>query len=165
MDIITTTPLPQMQLRLLFELVVDVAGRADLGRGPLGPRGIVPITGGEIRGGPGHEALRGMVLPGGADRQQLRPDGVKELDAIYEVQLEDGAVLSLRNRVLIDDPGDRPRYARSHIHVTAPEGRWAFLNRRVILGTLQSARPARDAVIVRGWDVEDVPEPEEEPRR
>lgn len=114
----------------------------------------MPITGGIFRGGPGLETLRGKVLPGGADRQQLRQDGVKELDALYELKAENGTILTVRNRVLIDDPGDQPRYAMSRIQITAPEGEWAFLNRRLILGTLQSARPARSAVIIRGWQVD-----------
>lgn len=152
--ILNQTPPQHPSLRLVFEALVDVTDRIDLGTGPLGPRFIVPITGGIFRGGPGLETLRGKVLPGGADRQQLRQDGVKELDALYELKAENGTILTVRNRVLIDDPGDQPRYAMSRIQITAPEGEWAFLNRRLILGTLQSARPARSAVIIRGWQVD-----------
>jgi hypothetical protein len=39
----------------------------------------------------------------------------------------------------------------SVIAVTAPDGPHSWLNRRLITGTLQSARPDRQAVIVRGW--------------
>lgn len=158
MDLLDQTPLPKLATRLIFEAMVDIAAREDMGTGPLGNRGIVPILGGAFRGGPDFPGLHGRVEAGGADRQQMRPDGVKELDAFYEIRVHDGTLLTVRNRVLIDEAntGPRPggRYALSVIRVTAPEGPWAFLNRRVIMGTLQSARPARAAVIIRAWEAD-----------
>jgi hypothetical protein len=85
------------------------------------------------------------VLPGGADRQLLRPDGVKELDALYEMETHDGAAITVRNRVLVDDPSPDGRYARSVLQLTAPDGPHAWLNRRVFVGTLASLRPQREA--------------------
>lgn len=133
---------------LLWHAAVTIGEREALGRGPLGERFIVPITGGCFWGGPGHEALHGEVLPGGADRQLLRPDGVKELGALYEMRVHDGSVLTVHNRVLIDESVS-PRYARSVLSVTAPEGPWAWINRRLLVGTLQSLRPQAQAVLVR----------------
>lgn len=153
MDMLDQVPPPVLSTRLLWEALVDISDREDLGMGPLGARAIVPISGGSFRGGPGFADFRGAVAAGGADRQLLRPDGVKELDALYEMRVDDGTVLTIRNRVIIDRTGPGPRYAMSRIHVIAPDGRWAWLNRRMILGTLQSARPARQAVIIRGWEV------------
>ena len=86
------------------------------------------------------------MLPGGADRQLLRPDGVKLLDALYEMQTDDGAVLTVHNRVLIDDVPPAPRYARSTVKITAPEGPHAWLNRRLFVGTLTPLMPERQAV-------------------
>lgn len=139
--------------RLLLEAAVTVASRQDLGRAPTGERFIIPITGGPFWGGPGFEALRGHVVPGGADRQLLRADGIKELDALYELQCDDGTVITVRNRVLIDE-GVSPRYARSTIRLTAPDGPHAALNRRVVVGTLQTLRPQAEAVLVRMWLLE-----------
>lgn len=151
MDLFDTIAPTPPATRLLWEALVDIAPRVDLGTGPLGPRGIVPILGGTFRGGPGFEPLAGVVLPGGADRQQTRPDGARELDALYEMQVQDGAILTIRNRVVIDETGPGPRYALSRIAVTAPAGPWAWLSRRMILGTLQPARPMREAVLIRAW--------------
>lgn len=151
MDLFDTIAPTPPATRLLWEALVDIAPRVDLGTGPLGPRGIVPILGGTFRGGPGFETLSGVVLPGGADRQQTRPDGARELDALYEMQVQDGAILTIRNRVVIDETGPGPRYALSRIAVTAPAGPWAWLSRRMILGTLQPARPMREAVLIRAW--------------
>lgn len=133
---------PPPELKLVYEAVVDIAERKELGASALGQRFIVDILGGTFQG-PG---LRGRVLPGGADRQLLRPDGVKELDALYEMQTDDGAVITVHNQVLVDDAAGPPRYARSTVRLRAPDGPHAWLNRRVFIGTLQSLRPARDAV-------------------
>lgn len=153
MDLFDTVAPPTLSHRLLWDAVVDVADMQDLGIGPHGQRRIVSILGGEFRGGPGLDSFHGTVLPGGADRQLIRPDGAKELDALYEMQVADGAVLTIRNRVIIDETIPGERYAMSRIEVSAPEGPWAWLSRRLIVGTLQSARPGRQAVIIRGWEV------------
>jgi hypothetical protein len=136
---------------LVWSAVVDIAPRRELGCSGLGERWIVPIVGGCFWGGPAHESFRGRVLPGGADRQLLRSDGVKELRAEYELEVEDGTLITIDNRVLIDDTVQPERYALSHLHVTAPAGPHAWLNRRILVGSLQSLRPRREAVLVRGY--------------
>ncbi|WP_374669445.1 DUF3237 domain-containing protein [Ramlibacter sp.] len=149
-----TQPLPRIAARLAWTAAVDVAPRESIGPSALGERFIVPITGGVFWGGPGFEALRGHVRAGGADRQLLRADGVKELRAEYEMQTDDGAVITVDNRVIVDESVQPDRYALSHLFVTAPAGPHAWLNRRLFVGTLQSLRPGRQAVLVRGWLVE-----------
>jgi hypothetical protein len=155
------TPAPQelaqriaplaVQGRLVWHAVVDVAERESWGMGPSGERWCVPILGGQFWGAEGFEAFHGVVCAGGADRQTLRADGIKELDALYEMRTHDGAVITVHNQVLIDESVQPERYARSCIRVTAPEGPHAWLNRRVFVGTLQPLRPARQAVLIRGY--------------
>jgi hypothetical protein len=65
----------------------------ELGESPLGRRRIIPITGGSFRG----ERLSGRVLPGGADWQVIRRDGVAELDARYTLETADKALIYVRN--------------------------------------------------------------------
>jgi hypothetical protein len=136
-------------VRFAYEALVDIGERQSLGHGPLGERFIVPILGGHFEG----PRLRGTVLPGGADRQLLRPDGIKELDALYEMLTDDGAVITVRNRVLIDEAATPERYARSVLQLTAPVGTHDWLNRRVFVGTLHSLRPARAAVCIRVYEL------------
>lgn len=138
---------------LLWQAAAEIGERQPLGLSPLGERFVVPILGGSVWGGPGHEDLRGRLLPGGADRQLLRPDGVKELDALYEMQLDDGTVLTVRNRVLVDE-SRVPRYARSAVQVTAPAGPWEWLNRRCLVGSLQTLRPQAQAVLVNVFELQ-----------
>lgn len=133
---------------LAYTAVVWCNPKRDLGRGPLGERFIVDITGGTFEG----PRLSGRVLPGGADRQLVRADGVKELDALYEMEERDGTIITVHNRVLIDPRPDGTRYARSVIALRAPDGPHAWLNRRMFVGTLESnALPDRPAVRIHAW--------------
>lgn len=150
----TTDRIPMVVPRteFVYEAICDLEPSLDLGMSPFGQRFMVPIKGGTFEG-PG---LRGRVLPGGADRQLQRRDGGKALDATYELQTHDGAILSIRNRVLTrpakgDEKGTR--YARSTIDITAPEGPYGWLNDHVYVGTLDSLRPARMAVVIRVYRV------------
>lgn len=130
------------RIQHVYDAIVDIAERRALGRSARGERYIVEILGGRFEG-PG---LKGKVLPGGADRQLLRPDGVKELDALYEMETDDGAVITVRNRVTIDDSAPGGRYARSVVQLTAPDGPHAWLSRRIFVGTLATLQPQRQAV-------------------
>jgi len=134
----------------VYEAIVDIAPSQALGNGPLGERFMVPITGGTFQG-PG---LSGKVLPGGADRQLLRSDGVKQLDALYELQTTDGAVLTVRNQVLVHNLDPAKRYAFSHVSIDAPKGPYAWLSQAVLVGSLTSLKPARNAVSVTVYRVE-----------
>jgi len=138
----TTSLLTAPTLQWAYTAVVEIGERRELGWSPLGQRFMIDIVGGRFEG-PG---LQGRVLPGGADRQLLRADGVKELDALYEMQADDGAVITVRNRVLIDDAAPGGRYLRSVVRLTAPDGPHAWLNRRVFVGTLTPLPPERKAV-------------------
>ena len=130
------------QLTLAYVAHVDIGERQDLGRGALGERFLIPILGGEFEG----EHLHGRVLPGGADRQWLRPDGVKELDALYEMCTHDGGIITVRNRVLIDESASGGRYARSVVQLRTTCAAYEWVNRRVFVGTLQSLKPQRQGV-------------------
>jgi hypothetical protein len=74
----------------------------------------------------------------------------EELSALYEMRVHDGTVLTVHNRVLIDE-AQSSRYARSVLAVTAPVGPWSWINRRLLVGTLLSLRPHAQAVLVRAF--------------
>lgn len=82
-----------MTLEPLLRAEITLAPPQELGDSPLGRRRIIPITGGSFRG----ERLAGRVLPGGADWQIIRTDGVAELDARYTLETEDKALIYVRN--------------------------------------------------------------------
>ena len=138
-DYIPLSPVPIVPPRTAFvyEAVFDLAPTQMLGQGPLGERRIVPILGGRFQG----PRIRGTVLPGGADRQLVRADGARLLDALYELQTDDGAVITVHNRVLLDTRPDGSPYGLSNIDITAPEGPHGWLNHLVFVGNLHSLRP------------------------
>ena len=133
----------------VYEAIVDIADTNSLGQSPMGQRFIVNILGGEFDG----PRLKGKVLPGGADRQLVRPDGVKELDALYEIQTNDGIVITVHNQVIIDMPSPDQRYACSVVKFHAPAGHYEWLNKRIFVGNLESQKPSRHAVKIRVFEV------------
>ena len=122
------------------------------GPGPTGTRLIVPIVGGSFDGvlDPDGAArpFAGRILPGGFDLQRMRGDGVKELEAIYHMQTDDGVGIEIRNHALLtySAPGQLD-YARSRIHVEAPAGAYAWLNTRVFVGSVEVVRPGAEVRI------------------
>jgi hypothetical protein len=88
------------RLEFIFAARATVSAPLDLGDVAKGGRRIVPITGGEFSG----PQLRGAVIPGGADWQVLRHDGVAELEARYTLRTDDGALIYVRNLALRHGP-------------------------------------------------------------
>jgi hypothetical protein len=68
-----------------------------LGATPYGERRIINILGGTVEG----PRLKGKVLPGGADWQIVRSDGVVDLRARYTVETETGG------QILVNSEGYR----------------------------------------------------------
>ncbi|HTM60818.1 MAG TPA: DUF3237 domain-containing protein [Burkholderiales bacterium] len=91
-----------MTLAPLLRAEITLAPVQELGDSPLGRRRIIPITGGTFRG----ERLSGRVLPGGADWQVIRGDGVAELDARYTLETDDQALIYVRNFGYRHGPAD-----------------------------------------------------------
>ena len=89
-------------LEFVFAAHVTVDRPLDLGDVGKGGRRIVPITGGEFFG----RRLRGKVIPGGADWQIIRSDGVAELEARYTLETDDGALIYVRNHALRHGPAE-----------------------------------------------------------
>ncbi|MEN0077009.1 MAG: DUF3237 domain-containing protein [Paracraurococcus sp.] len=96
-------------MEFIGEAEVAVAPVQRIGAGPLGERRIVPILGGRVSG----PRLAGEVLPGGADFQLVRPDGVTEIVARYSLRLTDGALVYVVNRgIRHAAPEDQARLLR-----------------------------------------------------
>jgi hypothetical protein len=68
----------------------------DLGPTPHGRRRIVPSLGGTVKG----PRLVADIVPGGADWQYVRGDGVVELVARYSILTRDGTEIAVTNRGL-----------------------------------------------------------------
>lgn len=139
-----------MQLRALLKAEIALAPPQELGDTPQGRRRIIGITGGRFSG----ERLSGRVLPGGADWQLVRADGVADLDARYTLETADGALIYVRNRGYRHGPAEvLARLARAedvdpalYYMRTTPsfetgDARYAWLNRIVCVAS-GARRPA-----------------------
>jgi Protein of unknown function (DUF3237) len=75
----------------LFDLVVDLNPRLDLGAGPLGRRILFGASGGSFDG----PRLRGEVGAGGGDWALFRTDGAMTLDVRLTLRTHDGALVHM----------------------------------------------------------------------
>ena len=133
-----------MKLEAFLKAEITLAPPQDLGDAPLGRRRIVPITGGRFRG----ERLSGRVLPGGADWQIVRGDGVSQLEARYTLETDDGAliyvhIVGLRHgppevlaKLAAGEPVDPSRYyMRTTPSFETGDERYRWLNKLVCVAT------------------------------
>ena len=88
------TDIPTPELIHTADLVVHVATPIEVGRIAGNLRRMIPIASGKVIG----PKLFGKVLPGGADYQMLRSDGVSELEARYVIELQEGGLVYVENR-------------------------------------------------------------------
>jgi len=94
------TPDSPPPLRFLYRSVITVAEPLSVGAIAAGQRRIINITGGSFSG----PRLSGVILPGGADWQIMRTDGITEVEARYTLQTNDGALIYVVNRGLRHGP-------------------------------------------------------------
>ncbi len=133
-----------MNLQPLFKAEITLAPPQELGDTPLGRRRIIGITGGRFSG----ERLSGRVLPGGADWQVIRADGVADLDARYTLETSDGVLIFVRNKGYRHGPPEILQrlakgeavdpslyYMRTTPSLETGDARYSWLNRIVCVAT------------------------------
>ena len=133
-----------LRLEPLLSAGITLAAPQEFGATPQGRRRIIQITGGTFSGA----RLRGQVLPGGADWQVVREDGVAVLDTRYTLQTHDGALIYVQNWGLRHGPAEIIKkltlgekvdaslyYMRSHPRFETGDARYAWLNRIICVGT------------------------------
>lgn len=129
-------------LELLFEVRATLDPPIVVGEVPEGARRVVPISGGTFEG----PRLRGTLLPGGADWQYRRGDGVMMVEAQYLLRTDDGVTLQVNNRGMRHGPeavmarlaageavDPAEYYFRATPRLSAPAGRYDWLNRSLFL--------------------------------
>lgn len=148
------------KLTLAMTLRVQVGAPTELGEVPRGRRRIIPILGGTFDG----PEIRGKVMPGGADWQIVRADGLAELDTRYMLQTDTGKLIYIQNagirhappdvtkKLLSGEPADPSLVYFKTVptfETSAPELQW--LTRSIFIGTGER-HPAE--VVIRVWRVE-----------
>ena len=133
-----------MTLQPLLRAEIALGPPQELGDIATGRRRIIPIVGGSFHG----ERLSGRVLPGGADWQLVRTDGVAELDARYTLETNDGARIYVMNFGYRHGPADVLRrladgkpvdpslyYMRTTPRFETAAERYRWLNRIICVAT------------------------------
>ena len=147
-------------LTYVMTLRVQVGTPLDVGQVPRGRRRVIPILGGTFEG----PTIRGKVLPGGADWQIVRADGLAELDTRYALQTDSGSLIYIQNagirhaspevtkKLLAGEPVDPSQVYFKTVPIfetAAPELQW--LTRAIFVGT---GERMPTEVIVHVWRVE-----------
>jgi hypothetical protein len=81
-------------LEHVADLVARIATPIEIGRIAGNLRRVIPILGGEVLG----PHIRGKVLPGGADYQVMRSDGITDLQARYVIETDDRCLIYVDNQ-------------------------------------------------------------------
>jgi len=134
------------ELKHVCNIDVAVGPIRELGAAPHGRRRIVAIHGGRAHG----PRLAAEVIPGGADWQYLRSDGVVELEARYSMRTDDGTEIAVINRGLRRAPAavmerlsrgepidPQSVYFRTVPVFEAPAGPYGWLNQSVFIATAE----------------------------
>ena len=82
--------MPLVSEQPIFVISSPLGDIQRLGNTPYGERRIINILGGTVEG----PKLNGKILPGGADWQIVRADGVVHLTARYTAETETGGLMS-----------------------------------------------------------------------
>jgi hypothetical protein len=138
-------------LALRYEHAFDIRINFDK-RWVIGPiagslrHGYTSVGEGSTVSGP---LLNGRLVDySGADWPVVRPDGVVELNAHYMIETDDGTPIYIRNLGYVhgpmrssEQPADAapsiPPYFRCTPYFRAPDGKYDWLNRTVIVGVGQ----------------------------
>lgn len=108
-----------MELKLFIEAEIILGEVQD-----LGSRRIVRVMGGRFWSA----ELHGTILEGGGDWQNIRPDGVVDIDTRYTLKTDDGALIYLTNQGLRDGG-----YMRTFSRFESNDTRYAWMNKRLFV--------------------------------
>jgi len=149
------------RLTFVFEMHATLGPPQELGKLTNGLiRRIIAVTGGTFEG----PAVKGIVLPGGADWQIVAPDRIAELDARYTLQTDQGHYIYISNigirhaspevaaRLAAGDKVDPSEYYMRtcpKLEASAPELQW--VRQSVFVG---SGARLKDSVVIRFYRVD-----------
>jgi hypothetical protein len=142
--------MPLLSEQPILNIRAELAPILKAGVTPHGERRVINILGGTVEG----PKFKGRILPGGADWQLIRSDGVAEIGARYVIETDTGAHVLVDNsglrhgppevmaRLARDESVDPSQYYfRTLIRFETADPASAWLNR--ILGLCRGTREAR----------------------
>ena len=136
--------LPPPTLVHVCDLTIEAGEVRTLGSVRHGMRRIIPIDGGTVSG----PRIKGRIAGPGADWQTILSDDVADLDARYQIETDDGALIELVDRGVRRGPPDVLRrlaagdavepadyYMRGAIRMETGDDRYRWVNGTLFVGT------------------------------
>ena len=120
-----SSPPAPLKTEFLMDAIFDVATPLT-----VGPRRIVPVTGGTFEG----PKLKGTALGGGGDWILARPDGVSELSVRVTLKTDDDQLINLTYRGLLFAPKGGELYLRTTPIFETGSPKYDWLNKIIAIG-------------------------------
>ena len=133
-----------MKLEPVMTLSVEITEMISAGQTPVGEVRLLPFARGSFEG----QDVRGRLLPGGTDWQQVRADGVLEIRAHYLLETDQGERIEvLSEGIRHAPPGVLERiaageavasdqyYFRTHVRLNTASERLAHVNRMLLVSS------------------------------
>ena len=146
-------------LEFVCDLYVELSEPYIVGQTPHGLRRIILIVGGRVEG----PEVNGTILPGGADWQIVRDDGVAELEAHYQFTTNDGVTIYIKNtgmrvasaevvaKINRGEPvAPTDYYFCATPSFNAPKGKYEWMNNAIFIC---KGEKNPDNVLIRVWRV------------
>jgi hypothetical protein len=124
-----SSPPAPLRTEFLMDAIFDVATPQT-----VGPRRIVPVTGGTFEG----PKLKGTALGGGGDWILTRPDGASELSVRLTLKTDDDQLINLTYRGLLFTPKGGELYLRTTPVFETGAAKYEWLNKIIAVGVGKS---------------------------
>ncbi|SHN30684.1 DUF3237 domain-containing protein [Gracilibacillus kekensis] len=121
-----------MELEKIMEVYVECSEPMEIGDTPKGFLRVIPIVGGTFEG----SAIKGSVVPGGADWNTVREDGSTEVWARYTLETDDGTLISIINEGVHGSNGEDTIWTHPSF-LTPISSRYSWLNEKTLIGKLE----------------------------
>jgi hypothetical protein len=152
--------MPEVETEFLFRAEIDLQAPQMVGQTPQGNRIIFVVERGTFEG----PKLKGEFLAGGGDWFLLRPDGVGELDVRVTLRTDDGQLVYMAYRGILDaapavmarilrgQPVERSEYyfrTAPTFQTAAPQYDWLNRIQAIGIGEVTAGGVAYDAYAIR----------------
>lgn len=121
-----------LEAELIMKLQVKIENSLDVKDDGSGYLRVIPIIGGTFEG-----KINGTIVPGGADWNTARENGISHVFAKYLLKTEDGEFIAIENEGKINFGEGLSKIVTSPRLQADSKGNYAWLNTGVYVGSLE----------------------------
>lgn len=123
----------KLEAENIMDLKVDIGTFQEVGETVQGHLKVIPITGGSFSG----PNIRGTVVSGGADWNNLIGGEFRHVFAKYTLLTDDGEYISIENEGYSDEQESKPYIRTVPKFIVGKNSRYQFLRSGVFVGSLK----------------------------